>query len=177
MPTFDCRPALPLAMGRAPAPMRLPPPSTARPLRRPEAASLRPADDQQALDALREACRESGGLLGGEELAARLRDHADQPLSLLARWIVSGEVLSIEWRSQVLIPLFQFDLATMTIRPEVADLMAELSPVFDGRELATWFALPNAWLQGATPVQAFASDPAAVRHAARADRFVATGWA
>ena len=170
MPT--CRPALTLPTGRASSPIPLP--AAPRPLRRVEPAPLRPADEA-ALDALHEAYRESGGLLGGEEMAARLRAHADQPLSLLARWIVSGEVLSIDWRSQMLIPLFQFDPATMTIRPEVADLMAELSPAFDGWELAAWFVEPNAWLHGATPVQALGNDPAAALHAARADRFVATG--
>ena len=72
-------------------------------------------------------------------------------------------------------PLFQFDLADMSIRPDAAAVLAELVGTLDDWELARWFAEPNAWLRGRMPVEALALDAQAVLDAARADRFVAHG--
>src|SRR3954449_441454 len=80
---------------------------------------------------LQDACLVHGGLATGDEIARRLRRHAAQPLSLLARWIVRREVISLAWRNQTWLPLFQFDLATMTRREPVCAALRELSDAFD----------------------------------------------
>jgi hypothetical protein len=36
-------------------------------------------------------------------------DPPAKPISLVARWIISRTVISFGWRSQTLLPLFQFD--------------------------------------------------------------------
>jgi hypothetical protein len=71
--------------------------------------------------------------------------------------------------------MFQFDRADMSVHRDVAAILDELEGTFDDWELATWFALPNAWLKDRSPVDVLALDPNAVRHAARADRFIARG--
>ncbi len=70
-------------------------------------------------------------------------------------------------------PLFQFDLADMSLRPAAASVIGELSGAFDELDLAAWFAEPNAWLANAAPMDALESDPLAVLQAARADRYIA----
>jgi hypothetical protein len=63
----------------------------------------------------------------------------------------------------------------MTLPPEVAAVVRELSGEFDEWELASWFTSPNTWLGNMTPVAALTALPAAVREAARVDRFIARG--
>ena len=119
--------------------------------------------------------RGSGGLARAEEVSEIFR-HRDGPdAATLAQWIVDKEVLSLEWQSATWLPLFQFKPADMTPRPELAQVMAELNAVFDAWQLADWFAQPHACLARRTPVEALVSDPAAVLHAARAERFIACG--
>jgi len=130
-------------------------------------------DRQFAL--LQQACAPHGGLAGGDEVARRLRRHAAQPLSMLARWIVGREVISLVWRGQTWLPLFQFDLATMTPHEPVRAALRELADAFDDWDAALWWATPNAWLHGDAPVDAITRDPQAVLQAARADRYVALG--
>ncbi len=117
----------------------------------------------------------SGGLMRSEEVLFLLRRRSSQALSQLARWIVDQRVVSFEWRADRLLPMFQFDLADMSIRPEAAAVLAELAGVFDDWELASWFAEPNSWLQHRSPATALQADRQAVLDAARADRFVAHG--
>jgi hypothetical protein len=63
----------------------------------------------------------------------------------------------------------------MTLREAPRRVAAELACAFDGWALAQWFATPNSWLAGRTPVEAIGDYPADVFHAARGDRFVAMG--
>lgn len=121
------------------------------------------------------AYRSAGGVARGDEVASLLRRHSDDPVCLLARWIVSREVLSFHWRSRTFIPMFQFDLPSMSVRPGVRQVTAELLRVFDDWELAHWFVQPNFWLAGAAPVDAISRDLFAVVQAARADRFAVIG--
>ena len=124
---------------------------------------------------LLDAFSDIGGVVNGDALASLLRGGTEQPISLLARWIVQREVISFSWHSQTLLPLFQFDLETLQVRPGVPEVIAELREAFDDVELADWFARPNSWLQGSTPANRFESDLPAVLQAARADRYVALG--
>lgn len=121
------------------------------------------------------AYRRSGGIASDGDVALMLRPCSDQPLSRLARWIAARDVVSFEFRATTWLPLFQFDGAAPSVLPPVTAVIRELTDVFDDWELAAWFALPNAWLRGRTPVEVLAGHPSAVREAARADRFIARG--
>jgi hypothetical protein len=121
-----------------------------------------------------QAYRNAGGIVSGDALAVELRRHSEQPLSLLARWIVDREVISVDWSARTWLPLFQFDLRYFIV-PGVRDVVAELVPVFDEWELAEWFVTANCWLDGALPLDTVRTDLAAVLAAARTDRFVAAG--
>lgn len=126
----------------------------------------------------------SGGLVSGDELAELLQRHgqgseglsAVQPVSLVARWIVSQAVITIDSPLGTLLPLFQFDLHRALVHPGIRPLMSELRGAFDDTELALWFVTGNDWLGGACPAQAMHTDLQAVRQAARSDRFVAVGF-
>ena len=93
----------------------------------------------------------------------------------LARWIVEHSVISFEWQSQTWLPWFQFADPARVPEPSLTAVLAELTAVYDGWELAHWFVRPNSALAERWPVQALASNPAGVLQAARADRFVVQG--
>jgi hypothetical protein len=117
----------------------------------------------------------TGGLMTSDELLCLVRQHADQPISRLARWIVTRQVVSFTWQSHTLLPMFQFDPADMALRAGPREVTLELAGAFDSWDLASWFAQPNAWLQGEAPVDVIARDQPSVLRAARADRFIAAG--
>jgi GAF domain-containing protein len=141
--------------------------------RRACAVSLRIEDRQYAV--MEEAFRLSGGIADSDRVARLVRSHCDQPISIVAHWILTRQAVSFVWRSRMMLPLFQFDLATMRLRPEATSVFAELSDVFDGWDLALWFAEPNCWLSDVAPVDVLRVDACGVYEAARADRFVARG--
>lgn len=119
--------------------------------------------------------RLSGGLASGDEVLRLMRAQVSQPISELARWIVTHQVVSFAWHTCTLLPMFQFDRTTMTLRPGPRAATLELSGVFDDWELAEWWARPNSWLNDIAPVDRIAEDSSAVLQAARADRFIARG--
>ena len=119
--------------------------------------------------------RVHGGVAHAEEVVERLRKHCSQPMSRLARWIASREVLVVESHGEVWLPLFQFDLDIGTIRTEASQTLATLNPAFEGWEIVTWFVEPNSWLGGDAPICVFFHDIPSVLQAARTDRFVAAG--
>jgi hypothetical protein len=121
------------------------------------------------------ALQASGGVVTGDAFSALLRQHCDQPLSLLARWIVSREIVSFELDSQRWLPMFQFVRPLMTVHSGVSRVIDELNGVFDELELAEWFATPNSWLEGILPAMLIRTNTDEVLAAARADRFVAIG--
>lgn len=151
----------------------------------------RGADAEVPMDALSRlqwlatarAFADTGGLVSGDELAELLRQRCDadvklqvpQPLSLVARWIVSQSVVSIDSPWGRMLPLFQFDVARAVVHPGMRPLLAELQGVLDDVELALWFVTPNDWLGGACPARAMHHSLPAVRLAARTDRYVARG--
>jgi hypothetical protein len=124
---------------------------------------------------LPEAFRSSGGVVSTDTLIMMLRRRSDQPISLLARWLVNRSVISFKSNGQTLLPTFQFDWLTGAVRPGVIGALAELRGAFDDDEIAAWFARPNSSLFGDSPVNLIDKDPAAVLEAARIDRFVAMG--
>ena len=144
-----------------------------RPLKR-TLSSWPTESDSRAADVLAAFAR-SGGVADRSEITLMLRRRTSQPISMLGRWIGEQRVVSFEWRGDLVLPLFQFDRADMGVRAPVSAALNELDGAFDDWELATWFALPNAWLDDRAPVDAIDDDPEAVRQAARADRFIARG--
>jgi hypothetical protein len=112
---------------------------------------------------------------GGQSLALPNPQPISQPISMVARWIVRREIVSLSWRSQTLLPLFQFGDGRACLRPGLAAVMTELTDVFDDLELALWFARSNSSLDGAAPADRLATHAADVWQAARTDRFIATG--
>ena len=133
------------------------------------AFDARHADDDE-MATMQSMYQSKGGLVSGEAVAFLLRDSVDQPLSKLARWIVTRAVVSFASQSQTLLPLFQFDLSTMSLRAGIAEVTRMLSPVFDDTELAKWFVRPNQRLHGAMPLDAITRDQPFVLEAARADK-------
>ena len=98
-----------------------------------------------------------------------------RPISVLARWIVDKRVVSLRWHGEYLLPMFQFQRTDMAVRRAVTDVLEEFDGTFEDWDLAAWFALPNDWLEGVAPIDLLDAAPAAVRQAARADRFIARG--
>ncbi|OWQ44568.1 hypothetical protein CDL60_24055 [Roseateles noduli] len=129
---------------------------------------------QTQFDVMRQAFAEQGGLLCSEELERRLRPVVDQPISQIARWIVSRSIVAVQWQARTWIPAFQFLAPAFAVRPCCALALGELEAVFDDWEMACWFASPNAWLAGASPASC-AGQEQLLLQAARADRFIARG--
>lgn len=125
--------------------------------------------------AIQSGCERHGGLSTGEELVRQLGRHHPQPISMLARWIVEGEVLSFTWHAQLLLPMFQFELPALTVRKAVGAVLAELIGAYDDWEATSWFVQPHPLLRDACPVDVLEGDPGAVTEAARTDRFVILG--
>jgi len=144
-----------------------------------EPLSFPPSWDRTVIDAQRAATVEfydrTGGIAHTDDVLQSMRRSHSQPISLLARWIVAQSVVCFDWRSQWLLPKFQFDVDGVTIRPAVAAVLMELDGTFDGWELATWFMEPNVWLEGSRPMDLLDGNLQAVLAAARADRFIARG--
>ncbi len=131
------------------------------------------ATDQE-FSAMRSAYQASGGTACGDDLAHLLQDHHCGDFASLARLIVSGAVFGFEWQHTFWIPMFQFELRDLSVKPGPQQVLAELAAEFDGWTLALWFAEPNARLNGRRPVDLLDSNLPAVLDAARADRFIAT---
>ncbi len=125
--------------------------------------------------AMLDSYRDSGGIARASEVVAQSRRIFGPDAATLSSWITTREVLCFEWQWQTWLPLFQFSRVDMRPQPELGQLFAELTPVYDPWELANWFAQPNPWLSDRIPVDTFLSDLPAVLEAARADRFVASG--
>ena len=131
-------------------------------------------EDRQSV-AMLDVFDRHGGVLTTDAAVALLRPAHDQPVSLLAHWIVSRDVLHFVWNFETVLPRFQFNRWGTGIRDEVACVLCELRKAFDDWSLATWFATPNNFLSDLTPVDALSDDPQSVIQAARLDRFIALG--
>ena len=140
----------------------------------PAQEAFRRIEDREFLQ-LSRAYALHGGLAAGEQVAWCMRREWDQPVSTLAKWIVRREVVNLVWRSQILVPVFQFSGTNMQVRPVVRQLLAELRDVFDDWEITAWFAQPNAFLRDERPLDLINVDDAGLLQAARTDRFVARG--
>lgn len=120
--------------------------------------------------ALRDAYRSHGGIERGDDLARWLDSRDCGNFIGLARWIVAGEVFSFAWNDTFWIPMFQFDLATLALRPGARLVLAELAPLLDGWDLVQWFVRPHEALGRRRPLDLFESHLPAVLAVARTDR-------
>ncbi len=141
----------------------------------PHPRSWRPAVDMDAqeLHFMLGCYARTGGVSRGDEIAAAMAVHCDQPVSRLARWIVDREIVSFSWRTVLLLPRFQFHGPSMIRRPAIVTAMRELREVLPDWDAALWFVRPNAELDGSSPADSFSLNPSAVSRAARARRFPA----
>ena len=142
-------------------------------LEQPEEISSVPSS--RGFKALLAAFQATGGAARGDELAGLMADRQLGTLASLARNIVSGEVLSFEWRHSFWVPMFQFELDDLSLKKGPRKVLAELVKVLEPWAIAAWFAQPNSWLKYQRPVDLLDSNLSAVFAAARADRFVANG--
>ena len=147
-----------------------------RAVHRPGQITLPRNDDSECLCKMRLAFGPTGGVLSGDAFSVLLRERSDQPISLLARWIVRRQIVSFEAHGQRWLPMFQFERDTLCVNVPTRDVIFEMRDVFDDWELTEWFASPNAWLDGDYPAHAIGTDVRRVYETARADRFVAAGY-
>lgn len=144
-------------------------PSVARPV----ATPARRRDDR-FMELLR-GFRLYGGLARSDEAADRVRRTNVIDLRTLARQIVDGQALCLDWGETLWLPLLQFNPPDMTLRPAVARVVAELMPAFDAWEVCEWLLRPNSTLDDLPPAALIATRAEAVLGAARLDRFIACG--
>jgi hypothetical protein len=140
---------------------------------RDERADVLPGDREFV--AMHAGYRATGGMARGDDLARLMEDRRRGDLASLARLIVTGEIFSFEWHHSFWVPMFQFELRDLTVKPVHQQVLAEFAGVLDGWTLALWFALPNSSLNGHRPVELLDSNLPAVLDAARTDRFIAAG--
>ena len=129
------------------------------------------ARDVTFIDMLR-AFRRSGGLAREEDILER-RASCDGPACMRASDATA--LICFEWDNRLWLPWFQFDRASLGLLPGPAIVINELAPVFDGWEMASWFAQPNLWLGDCRPIDLLDASLSLVLGAARADRFIAGG--
>ncbi|MEQ1685044.1 MAG: hypothetical protein ABL916_15460 [Burkholderiaceae bacterium] len=126
---------------------------------------------------LRTAYRASGGIARGDDLARFLNEHHSGDFVSLAMSILEGELFAFQWQQAFWVPMFQFDLRDLWVKPNpnARRVLTELAGEFDGWALALWFAQPNDLLHGARPVDLLDASLPDVLQAARTDRFIAAG--
>jgi hypothetical protein len=120
--------------------------------------------------AMYKAFRPSGGIARGEDLAHTMAAHRHGDYASLARQIVDRDVLCLDWDGGYWLPMFQFDMHDLSVRPDLLPVIWELYSEGDGWALCAWFARANGWLGGRSPVDLLDTDLVAVLGAARADR-------
>ncbi len=125
--------------------------------------------------AMLDAYRATGGTERGEDLATLLQNRVYGGYASLARLVGTRQVLGFKWRNTYWVPLFQFNMKDLSLRPEPQQVMAELCKDFDEWGMAVWFTQPNAWLNDEIPVDMLKTYLKAVIDAARAERFVTAG--
>jgi hypothetical protein len=140
----------------------------------PQAGALR-ADDGPDFAALTATLRPWGGFIEGETLARLLQERGLGDFSLLAKAIVSRQLISVQHAGRQWLPVFQFD-TNLAVRPQVRRLVVELKDTFDATGLVQWFVERNEWLRDRRPIDLVDSEFGEVWNAACADRFVATGF-
>jgi hypothetical protein len=131
--------------------------------------------DELAFAALRLAYSASGGLARGDDIGRLLADHGPGTFISMAKLLEDEEIFGFEWNASLWIPMFQFGLNDLSLKPSPRQVRAALGEEFNGWTVAAWFVEPNVWLARRRPIDLLESELEAVLLAARADRFVAAG--
>lgn len=139
------------------------------------AATARQWEANRQFIAMLNGYRQSGGLAQAGEVASMCNQSGACPLSLLADGVIKRDLISVDWQARIWIPLFQFNRPEMSMREGLRNVLAELVVVYNAWDVALWFSQPNPWLADNTPADTLANSAQDVLHAARAERFVATG--
>lgn len=129
----------------------------------------------QGFAALLVAYRNSGGTARSDDVDRLLEDYRMGHFDSVSTLVATDELFGFEWRSIQWIPMFQFELRDLSIKPATGLVLAELGGGFNGWERAAWFAQRNSWLNDQRPVDLIDHETAEVLGAARADRFIAVG--
>ncbi len=111
------------------------------------------------------------------EVNVLMRRYGGPQAGELGNQIRTRELVAFEWRDEVWLPMFQFSCKTLSVHQALRPVLEELTVIYDAWGTACWFALPNIWLDGCTPVEMLLRDLSAVWHATRVDRFIAQGEA
>lgn len=114
-------------------------------------------------------CAPYGGLVSADALARRLPRETPQPLSWVARRIVSRELLVLNTPQALWLPAFQFTQPDCDIHPGVARVLSHLQPAFSDWEIALWFTLEHPALAQRRPVELLGTDDDAITRMAFAD--------
>jgi hypothetical protein len=128
----------------------------------------RPGD--LGVQALRAAYRASGGVARGDDLARLLDDLAPPDPTRFDGLVDDGTVFGFDWRGALWVPMFQFELADLSVRLHPLQVRAELEPRFDAWQVAVWFARRNPSLGSLRPVDLVNAQLPWVLSAARIDR-------
>jgi hypothetical protein len=119
-----------------------------------------------------DAYRRSGGLARLQELANLGGNGTSVDLAKLATCISRRELICFEWQSYAWLPLFQFDLNDMSLRPQLQPIVIQLSCVYNPWEVAFWFTEPKPWLSDRAPADTGTADLAMLLQHARSDRLM-----
>jgi hypothetical protein len=108
--------------------------------------------DQSTFRDLCEAFRATGGIARADDLARLLEDFQCGNFASLARRIASHEILSFSWRGMHWVPMFQFDLRDLSLRPGPQQLLEACGTKCDGWALACWLTTASDDLDGEQPL-------------------------
>lgn len=126
----------------------------------------------------------TGGLLTVPDLAQRMHQRwvgcgfvpiDEDPVGALARWVLSGHVLSLDSPWGRLVPMFHFHQGTGVQHACMQRLLAVLRPVLDDHDTALWFVTPNHWINDQCPAVTMHENLPQALMAARLDRHIVCG--
>lgn len=117
--------------------------------------------------ALLAAFRETGGTAPAEIVGRLLEEHRVGGAVSLATLIDTGQVFGFRWRDNLWIPMFQFDPDQLSLKTGAHGVRAALPAAWSAWKVASWFAAPNARLDGRTPAAAIDDELDAVLQAAQ----------
>jgi len=121
-------------------------------------ALARPAVDGRGFAAMRLACLASGGLARGDDLECWLADIHVADLAALGERLADGRVGAFAWRHVLWVPMFQFEMRDLSLRPAVLDVRIALGGALDGWQQARWFVRPHPSLCARTPLDLLRSN-------------------
>jgi hypothetical protein len=99
-----------------------------------------------------ESFRATGGIARADDLARLLEDFQCGNFASLAKRIASHEILSFSWRGMHWVPMFQFDLRDLSLRPGPQQLLEACGTKPDGWALACWLTTESEDLAGERPL-------------------------